>query len=250
MKRYILSAIIATLGLAQGMATNLLDNLSYQARLGYNLGGTAPIGMPAEIRGLNSFDPKVNLLLGFDVCKQLNGNWGLMTGIHYENKGMKTDARVKNYHMQMRYGEQVIEGMFTGNVVTIVEQNLVTLPVLATYDVARNVRLKLGPYFSYVATHKFSGNAYDGYLREGDPTGQKVELGHDEGERGEYDFTNNLRKWQLGVDAGADWYLTQRLGVYADISWGLTPIFKSDFKTIEQKLYPLYGSVGIVYRLK
>ena len=173
-----------------------------------------------------------------------------MTGIHYENKGMKTDARVKNYHMQMRYGEQVIEGMFTGNVVTIVEQNLVTLPVLATYDVARNVRLKLGPYFSYVATHKFSGNAYDGYLREGDPTGQKVELGHDEGERGEYDFTNNLRKWQLGIDAGADWYLTQRLGVYADISWGLTPIFKSDFKTIEQKLYPLYGSVGIVYRLK
>ena len=30
----------------------LLHNYSYYARAGYNLGGTAPIGMPATIRSL------------------------------------------------------------------------------------------------------------------------------------------------------------------------------------------------------
>ncbi len=62
---------------------------------------------------------------------------------------------------------------------------------------SEKLRLKLGPYFSYVTSHKFEGSAYDGYLRQGDPTGPKVELGHEDGERGEYDFSE--RYAQLAV---------------------------------------------------
>ena len=250
MKRYILSAAMLAAVATQSLAIGIFDDLRYQARLGYNIGGTAPVGMPAEIRSLEKFKPKTNLLVGLDAYKPLPGKWGIMAGFHYENKGMETDARVKNYHMEMRYGDQVIAGMFTGNVVTKVEEWMVTLPLQATYDVSRRVRLKAGPYFSYVMSNDFSGYAYDGYLREGNPTGQKVELGHDEGERGDYDFTEHLRHWQFGIDVGADWYFSKHLGAYADLSWGMSAVFRKDFKTIEQKMYPIFGSVGLVYKLK
>ncbi len=250
MKKRIITIVLLALSCVQGMqAIDIFGDLRYQVRLGYNLGGTAPVGMPPEIRSLDKFKPKNNTLLGLDAYKSLQGKWGMMAGFHYENKGMETDAKVKNYHMEMRRGDDVLTGMFTGNVVTNVQEWMVTMPLQATYDVAQNVRLKAGPYFSYVMSNEFSGYAYDGYLRDGSPVGQKVELGHNEGERGEYDFTDDLRHWQFGVDVGVDWFFSKRLGAYADLSWGLSAVFKKDFKTIEQKLYPIYGSIGLMYKL-
>lgn len=159
--------------------SKLLHNYSYYARAAYNLGGTAPIGMPATIRKMNSYSLRPNFTLGIDAFHPFNDKWGIMFGLHFENKGMKVDATVKNYHMKMVQGGESIEGMFTGRVMTKVDQSLGTIPVQATYDISDKVRLKLGPYFSYVTSHDFSGYAYDGYLREGDPTGPKVELGND-----------------------------------------------------------------------
>ena len=42
----------------------------------------------------------------------------------------------------------------------------------------------------------------------------------------------------------------KRIGVSADLNWGLTGIFSSDFKPIEQTLYPIYATIGVFYRLK
>ena len=50
MKRYILSALILALCAVQSFGIDIFGNLNYQVRLGYNIGGTAPVGMPAEIR--------------------------------------------------------------------------------------------------------------------------------------------------------------------------------------------------------
>ena len=36
-------------------------------------------------------------------------------------------------------------------------------------------------------------------MDKADPTGQKVMLGSEEGERGEYDFSDDMRSWQFGV---------------------------------------------------
>ena len=52
------------------------------------------------------------------------------------------------------------------------------------------------------------------------------------------------------MNAGADWYFSKRWGAYADIAWGLTGIFKRDFKTIEQTMYPIFGTIGVTYKLK
>lgn len=230
-------------------ATTLLDSLQYIARVDYALGGTAPIGMPETIRKLNNYKLRGNFGFAIDAYKPLNEQWGVMAGLHINMRGMYTDAEVKNYHMEMWQGGEQLEGQFTGSVVTEVRQWLVTIPVLATYDISRHVRLKAGPYFSYALNNDFSGYAYNGYLREGNPTGAKVEIGTDAGSRGEYDFSDDLRRFQWGVQVGADWYLGKRWGASADLTWGLNGVFKSSFTTIEQTMYPIYGVVGLNYRL-
>lgn len=234
----------------ESKSKSLLHNYSYYVRGSYNLGGTAPIGMPATIRTLHSYSLRPNFTLGFDAFHPFNEKWGIMFGLHFENKGMKTDAGVKNYHMKMIRGGEELEGMFTGNVVTKVDQSLGTIPVQATYDISDKVRIKLGPYFSYVSSHKFEGYAYDGYLRQGDPTGMKVELGHEDGERGEYDFSGDMRNWQFGIDAGMDWYFSKRWGGFVGLTWGLSEVFKKDFTVMDQSMYPIYGSIGLIYQLK
>lgn len=234
-----------------------LGSCHYQARIAYNIGATTPLGMPASIRTLHSYTPQPDFGIGIDASHALSGPWGLNVGIRLEQKGMKTDAGVKGYHMKIVRGGEELEGTFTGSVVTKASMLLVTVPVQATYDLGEKVSLKLGPYVSYAASRKFEGWAYDGYLRrqeeghpKGDPTGQKVTLGSDEGERGEYDFSDEMRRWQMGLDLGADWHLSKHWGVSADLSWGLTGIFQKGFDTIEQTMYPIYGTVALTYRLK
>ncbi|MBO5187009.1 MAG: PorT family protein [Prevotella sp.] len=231
-------------------SNGLTDSLRYTVRLGYNIGGTAPIGMPATIRSLNEYKLKSNLSLGIDVHKHIKGRWGVMAGLRVENKGMETDATVKNYHMTIVKGGQPLEGYFTGNNRVRVDEWLLTVPVMATYDAGKNVRIKLGPYVSYVQTKKFDGYVYDGYLRQNTPTGPKIEIGNTESTRGSFDFSDDMRRFQFGIDAGVDWYFSKRWGAYADIAWGVTGIHKSDFKTIEQTLYPIFGTLGVIYKLK
>ena len=234
-----------------------LHSYSYHARVGYNIGGTAPLGMPASIRTLHSYSLRPNFSLGVDAWHPISGKWGYQGGLLFENKGMKTDAGVKGYYMKIIRGGEQLQGLFTGSVVTKVDMSLITVPILATYDLSDKLRLKLGPYVSFVTNKKFEGWAYDGYLRcqdetmdKADPTGQKVMLGSEEGERGEYDFSDDMRSWLFGVKAGVDWYITKRWGVSADLAWGLNGIFKKDFTVIEQTMYPIFGTIGVIYQLK
>ena len=208
------------------------------------------MGRSCTDRGIDqlTLTPTFNLVLV--VYIDISWHSGKSTGLFLENKGMKVEASVKNYHMAFVRGSQRLEGNFTGGVSMDVEQWMLTLPIPATYAFNKNVHLKLGPYLSYVRSHKFTGYAYGGYIRVGDPTGQKVEIGSDEGSRGTYDFSDSMRSWQFGMLLGVDWYFHKHWGCFADLSWGFTDIFHDSFDTIEQDLYPIYGTIGISYRIK
>lgn len=232
-----------------GNAVGLISNAEINARLGYGIGGTMPIGMPATIRHLNTYKPQFNPSLGIDVAWPIDGNLGVMAGLQLENKGMEEDAQVKNYKMTITRGGQTLSGVFTGNVTTKVTQWMLTLPVQAVYKV-KNVNIKFGPYVSYVGSREFSGAAHGGYLRVDDPTGAKVELGEGEGERGDYDFSDSMRRMQFGLDLGADWHFSDRFGAYFDLAWGTSHVHRSSFTTIEPPLFPIYGKFGLTYRLK
>lgn len=264
MKKVILSAILfLLLALGSTAATMPTDgDLTLEARAGYSVGATAPIGIPATIRKVNSFSLTPNVLIGIDARWHMCGRWALQSGLHFENKGMDAAVTTKGYHMAMVKGGERLEGVYTGRVEQHVKQWMLTLPLQACYDLGKASatgddgshrplwRLRAGPYVSLLTARGFSGNVSDGYLRKDNPTGQKIEMGHEQEERATYDFSEDMRRWQVGVAVGADWSLASRLGLSADLSWGLTGIMHSDFKTVEQTLYPIYGTISITYKLK
>lgn len=224
------------------------DSLDVKLRVGYNIGGTAPLGMPATIRSIDAFRPTASLRIGADATLPLGDKWGLSAGLLFENKGMDVEVTTKSYRMEMSQGGAQISGLFTGHVKQEVTQWMFTLPITINYRIS-DFKLKAGPYLSLLVSKGFSGIAYDGYLRQGNPTGPRIGIGSTEADRATYDFSDDMRSLQWGVCMGVDWQITSRMGLWADLSWGLSGIFQSDFKTVEQTLYPIYGSVGVFYKL-
>ena len=223
-------------------------NWQHDLRIGYSIGGIAPVGLPASIRGVNSYSIMPDFGIGVETKRLYSDHWGIITGLRFENKAMKVDARVKNYHMKMVQGTETLEGMFTGDDETKVNMWMFTIPVQALYRIGK-VDLKAGPYLSWVVGRQFKGYAHDGYIRVGNPTGAKVEIGSEPDNRGTYDFSDNLRQLQWGAIVGADWKFSKRVGAYADLTWGLNGVFHKNFTVIDQTMYPIYGTLGLVYSL-
>jgi len=242
--------LAASLLIGSPAQAGTLDSLELKARVGYNIGGTSPIPLPETIRSIESFKLTPSFMVGFDAMLPLTQQWGIMTGLRFENKGMKATATTKAYFMEVVKGDQQMAGLFTGYVNQEVKQWMLTVPVQATLKLSRKVMLKGGPYVSFLLKKEFSGIASDGYLRKDTPTGAKILMGNKEGEWATYDFDDDMRSVQFGIGIGADWQVHKRIGVSADLNWGLTGIFPSDFKTVEQTLYPIYGTIGVFYRIK
>ncbi len=218
---------------------------SFLVRAGYVIGGTTPLPLPEEIRGINSFTPEAGVSIGVDAYRQVAPRWGVMAGLHFFTEGMRTSADVKNYHMGITQDEDYLEGYFTGEDVTETVMTGLTLPVMASFSVSPRWNINLGPYVSYIISHKFEGEVFGGYLREGTPTGQKVII--DESNPATYDFADSMRNWLWGMRIGADWKATRHCTVFANLDWGLNDVFQSDFETVEFALYPLYGTIGVAY---
>jgi hypothetical protein len=133
-------SIIATL-LALFMPTSseaetFAKDLQFKFRMGYSIGATAPIGLPETIRSIDRFALTPSVFAGIDIQKPIYGKWGILTGIHFENKAMDGDVTAKAYHMELRKGDSQLEGLFTGKVHQEVTMVMFTLPVQATYTFA------------------------------------------------------------------------------------------------------------------
>lgn len=245
-----MGVMMLTFGTAGHVKAGILEELQLRARAGYNIGGTTPIPLPETIRRINSYRLTPSLMVGLDARLPLSKQWGIMAGIRFENKGMDGDVTVKSYQMEVVKGDSKLSGRFTGHISQQVKQWMLTIPVQATLQLGEKVILKGGPYISLLLSKEFSGIASDGYLREGNPTGVKILMGDKEGEWATYEFNDDIRSLQMGIAVGADFQICKNLGLSADLNWGLTGIFPADFKTIDQTLYPIYGTIGVFYRLQ
>lgn len=223
-----------------------LKGITYGIRAGINIGGTAPLPIPAEIREIESYNPTMSFSIGANANKQFDPFWGIQVGLYLEDKGMKTHATVKQYHTSIvgDDGERK-SGYWTGHVRTKVTQSSVTIPVLATYNLSPRVKLKLGPYFSILTEREFTGTVFEGYLRENTPTGDSMEITGDNAAT--YDFSDDMRTFQWGLQLGTQWKAFKHLLVFGDLSWGCSNIFKADFNTITFDMYPIYATVGFGY---
>ena len=221
-------------------------NIDFEVKAAFSIGGTSPLPLPEEIRSIESYNPTLALSLGVQVTKWIdNSRWGFSTGISFDNKAMKTKADVKNYSMELIDNGGKVKGYWTGMVQTTVDNSYFTIPVLAAYKLSSVWSLRFGPYISFLMDDNFSGYVYDGYLRENDPTGQKISFS--DGDKASYDFSNNLRNLQWGMQLGGSWRVNHHFRLNGDLQWGLNDIFHSDFKTITFDMYNIYLNIGFGY---
>lgn len=227
----------------------VLDSVKVDVRLGYSVGGTLPTHIGREIRGINNFDLGLNFTVAAEASFPLNDRWAIHSGLRYEMGGMDVDSRVKNYDIEVVRGDESLSGMFVGNVRIKSAQRRITLPIQASYRLSDSFTLRGGLFMGWLTHRRFWGWAYDGYLREGTPVGPKIEMGVEPGERGDFEFDSSMRIMQWGLDAGVDWQFHPRWGMFAEVTYGLSGLFKSNFHSV-QTLRPMYGSLGVSYRIK
>ena len=88
----------------------------FEVRAGFNLGGVSPIPLPAEIRSIDRFSPKFNGQLELVAVNWMHEHIGLSMGLRFEQLGMKSEAQVKNYQMELAENGMVTKGTWTGHV--------------------------------------------------------------------------------------------------------------------------------------
>lgn len=246
-KALFIAAILLTLNL-QTPNCFAGDSIDFKARAAYSIGGTMPLGVPASIRSIDAFRLTPSVMVGADINLHFNKVFGVATGLRFENKGMNIEITAKSYRMEIKKGDSQLNGLFTGHVKQEVAQWMLSLPLQLTCRPSDNVTLKAGPYVSLLLSKKFSGIAFDGYIRQGNPTGPRVDIGSTEADWATYDFSDELRSLQWGVSIGIDCNFTSHIGLSADLNWGLSGILPDTFTTVEQTLYPVYGTLGLFYR--
>ncbi|MGG5505711.1 MULTISPECIES: porin family protein [unclassified Myroides] len=224
------------------------ENVTYQVRSQFSIGGAAPLGLPREIRKIKSYNPTMQLGMEANITKWFSKEqkWGVRLGVRVEGKGMKTDARVKDYITEINYNGAYVKGHFTGDVKTEIRNTYLTFPVLATYNINQQWNVYGGLYFSTAIDQSFDGYVYDGYLRQTNPTGQKLVF--EDGKKADYDFSNNVNKFQWGTQIGAEWKVNQHFFLFGDVTYGFNSLLDKDFDAISFSMHNIYLNLGFGYQ--
>lgn len=220
-------------------------------RAGYTIGGTTPMPLPKEVRGIVEFAPKGGATVGMDAYKMFSKRWGIVGGCHLFYEGFHTCADVKNYGMSITQEGNTMSGYFTGRDVTDTDMWGITLPLMGTFAISPRWNVSVGPYFSAYFKKRFSGEVYDnkdgiGYLRVDTPTGEKVNI--DRQNPATYNFKDDMNNWNIGFEFTFDWKAMKHMNVFASLDWGVTSIFDEDFQALQFRMYPIYGTIGVAYR--
>lgn len=244
---FTLTAFTANLSAQKNFSAKLKEhNIYFEVKAGFSIGGLTPMPLPEEIRSIEGYNPTLALSLGLQVTKWFDDRWGLSTGISFDNKAMKTKAEVKNYKMEIHDGGGTLKGNWTGMVQTTVDNSYFTVPLMAAYRLSSIWDLRFGPYISFLMDdNNFSGYVYEGYLREDNPTGQKISFTGDQSAT--YDFTDNLRTIQWGLQLGGSWKASRHFRLNGDLQWGMNDAFKHGFNTITFDMYNIYLNIGFGY---
>lgn len=224
------------------------DKLGLQFVLGGQVGGATPLSLPREIRKIKSYSPNVPFFVGAKANYTLDSRWGLSLGLLFEGKGMDTKASVKSYKTTFNAvndSREELRGYYTGDITTKVHNLYVSLPLQAVYRLAERWDLLAGPYVSFAVRKEFYGEAYNGYLRHEQPTGNKIVVDH-----ADYDFKESVRNIDVGLSAGTQYHINGRFLALAQLDYGFNNIMKTGFESISFGLHNIFLNVGIGYRLK
>lgn len=221
--------------------------IEYSVTAGANIGATTPMGLPAEIRKINSYKPTLNLSLGASALRMLDNHWGISAGVLLENKGMETGVNVRNYHLTMNVvsgsstGRKT--GYYTGSIKNKTKIAYVTVPVTAVWRPDQFWQVNAGMYFAYAVDRTFTGNVYEGSLRE-DPHHPVQAV-----ERAEYDYSSDIRRFDTGFQAGVSRRIYRSLAVRADLKWGVVSTLPESVRKIDMNTYNVYLNIALTYTI-
>lgn len=217
----------------------------YKINAAYNIGGSSPLPLPVEVRKIEKFQPEVmSPHIAVEVIRWFDDRWGLAAQLSLDFKGFTVENRVKNLRTEIEMGEETYTGNFTGNNTTKIKNSYVTIPLLATYRLSDKWTAQLGPYFAYLYHPDFKGTASNGYIRQGSPIGEKTIV-----TEASFDFSESQNRFDYGLIAAGEWEFYKDFALRGQLSWGLRPLFPSDFTGMSFKMYNIYGSIGVSYRL-
>ena len=220
----------------------------FELKAGLNIGGATPLSFPRSIRHISSYDPKLNGTLEGTATKWFGEEhkWGVAAGVKIEAMRMSTGARVKNYHTEIIQDGDRVAGYYTGYDKTNYSSTNITIPITANYRFNDRWKVRAGMFFSYRLDGEFNGYVSDGYLRNGTPVGEKVTF--TDGSSANYNFDDDLRRFNWGVQIGVTWNAYRHFFLFGDLNYSFNNIFKHDFKTVTFTLHPLYFNFGFGYR--
>lgn len=224
------------------------ENIDYEVNAQFAIGGSVPIEFPQEIRKIESFNPGLQLGLGVQATKWLcnDQDWGVRLGARFQAKGMKTEARVKNYFTEVVQGDGIVRGNFTGLVNTEVKNTYVVVPLSVVKSLSSRWNIYGGLNMAFLIDNGFSGYVSDGYLRLNNPTGEKLVF---EGEgRGLYDFSDEIRTFQWGAQIGGEYSLNKDFNIFANLDYDFNNVFKKDFSAITFTMHNIYLNIGFGYK--
>lgn len=216
---------------------------------GFNFGAATPLSLPNNVRQINGWWPQFSPSLGYEVVYPISTRWGIGAAIKLEYKGMGIKDSVQYLHtiISMDNGNgqsSSFEGDFTGTNKTIVNNAYLTLPVNVVYEPNDKWRYKMGLYAGWLISGSFSGTVTNGYIRNGNSLGEKVLI-----DEASFNFDKEQRKFDFGLQGGAERTINKKISINGNFNWGLQLLFPSDFKGVGFKMYNMFLTLGVAYRL-
>lgn len=221
----------------------------FELSAGAKIGGVAPLGLPVEIRKINSYKLSVPVFIKVNGEYKINNKWGVRTGVTLEGKGMSAEANVKGYKTTFNANDDPTENMrgyYYGDISTNVDNIYVTVPVQATLQLGSRWNVQAGPYLSYAFSRRFYGKAIDGYIRNEVPTGDRVDI-----KDVAYDFSSSVRKWDVGMSLGGKYAFgtNKKYFALAQFDYGFNNIMKTGFESISFGIHNVYMNIGFGVKL-
>ncbi|MGJ1433473.1 porin family protein [Sphingobacterium spiritivorum] len=228
-------------------ADTVSGKIRFTAAIGTKVGGSAPLSLPAEIRKIRSYAPAHPFFVGVKALYDMDKKWGVSIGLTFEGKGMNTEATVKGYKTTFNANDDPSENMrgyYTGDISTNVQNLYLSIPIQATYNISDKWDLQAGPYIAFAVKKRFFGTATNGYMRNIDPTGEKINI-----DVAEYDFEKSVRTVDVGMSLGSHYNFSRRYFALAQFDYGFNNIMKTGFESISFGLHNIFLNVGVGIKL-
>lgn len=260
MKPKTLKTLLAILAIS--IAQNMISQEKHQKFDWYligglNIGATAPVPFPSSHLDIKSVKIKINPQLGTNIIYNINEKWGLGTGLTVDWKSMNVNTKVHDVHSSITIPSAVedipagsiLNGHIEGRSNTKTNLIYLTQPIFVTYKFNQYWQIRAGGYISEALKRNFNGSVTQVKIIADKINGNPVSGLEKEIPYATYDFSNNVRKIELGLLAGGEYKLNNKLGIYANFTWALNPFFSGE-NPVDFTTRNIFGNIGVSYRLK